>query len=405
MRFLYFIIVILICMVPFSGNNSPFKYPYQLLVVVAGFGGVIILNMYLQHKERWKRDFAFLIISIFVIILLSILFNLGIYSLEGLFDAFSLCLSLLVCVSVAHVIDTEAKKEFIYKCLLVLVFLNFIFGLLQLYFGADIIFGNPPIGGRISGLFSWGAPVVGSFAGLVFPLIVYLFIDHWRKFVAYFTFFICVIMLGGNRSLLIADVLTLVFILLFSKNYKKYSILFVFFIACIVIFIVPYVLLNMQDLFSDNLLYRLDSLGGDIIEEQKGKRIATWIQTYYMVLDNPFFGVGPGNYKASIVAYLHVVNNSEGVMPHPHHVYLDIISILGVIGFSFFIILASYLIYLSKKYINNEKVLIENLLIILIIFSPLNVTHGLVSSWWSFLCFMMLGIVVANINIYMKNIK
>lgn len=399
----YSFILFLAVFLPLSGNNSPIKYPYQLIFFITGLIGFIyVLKLGLKEKGR-LRDISILIAIIVFSNCLSGLFNFSTYSIEGSIDLLGFIIAVPVSLVVALSLKTEKRKKNLYTIFMTLVVVNLILGILQLVLGQDIIFGNPAIGGRISGLFSWGAPVVGSYAGLVFPIIVYFFLDDKRKLTFALLFFAIVILLGGNRSMLIVDFITLFFLLLFSKQHRKYAINFILFFSLILAITLPILIIYMQEYLSSNVMYRLTSLGGQLLEEQKTKRLATWAQTLCLVADNPILGVGFGNFKSVMVEYLYCAPVSEGQMPHPHHVYLDIMSSSGLAGSLSVIFFTLYILIQTKLNIKNQNIRIENYLIILIIFSPLNVTHGFASTWWSVMCFIMIGVTIANIHLFGKN--
>lgn len=398
-NFKYLILITLVFMVPLSGNNSPVQLPYKLLLFLFSCYAYIYALNFAITKNGLFKYLSIIILFVFSSNVIGAFLNINTYSFEGGLDLVGFLAVLPIPLMVASVLTTEYRKRILYKLIFFLVVVNFILGLFQLFLGKDIIFGNPPISGRISGLFSWGAPVVGSYVGLVFPLIVYFYIEKRLQFTVALVFMAIVIMLGGNRSMLIVVVFTILTLLLLFSEYRRYSLIFIASISTLLFVTIPLVLAFLPEYFSANLVYRITSLGGDILQEQQTKRIATWIQTLCMISDYPIFGVGIGNYKVVIIDYLNCAINSEGQMPHPHHVYLDIISSQGILGFVLLSILAIGILFLTKRRIKQSSVRIENYMIVLIIFSPLNVTHGLASAWWSFMCFVMLGIAISNIKL------
>lgn len=394
----YCCFLFIVILLPLSGNNSPIKSLYQAIFVTCGFIGFYLTITKIKSD---RLSFSAIIMAALSAVLLSAFFNLANYSISSVADLSGFIVSIFLVILVREVVRSESRKKHVYLVFAFLVAINFALGIVQLINGEDIIFGNPPIGGRISGIFSWGAPVVGSYVGVVFPVIM-LFADKKKWLTALVIIFSIIIILGGNRSMLIVDLLSFFFVMLLFRKHRKYALIFIGCAAAILVVSLPIMLVLIEEYFSANLLYRIASLGGDILKEQETKRLATWAQTACLINDNLFLGVGFGNYKFEMVKFLHCAPISEGKMPHPHHIYLDIVSSIGLLGSFMFISLISYIVHKTRKLIKEVNVRAENYLILLIVFSPLNVTHGFVSTWWSIMCFTMIGMTLANIQIFGK---
>ena len=106
-----------------------------------------------------------------------------------------------------------------------------------------------------------------------------------------------------------------------------------------------------------------------ILEIDKNQhRIRMWESTWYLIHDNFFLGVGPGNWKLSIPPYY---SSKFGLAyenwRQPHSDYLQVLSEKGIVGFIFFmllfIIISFYGIKIMLKEQNRNKLIITALMI------------------------------------------
>ena len=146
---------------------------------------------------------------------------------------------------------------------------------------------------------------------------------------------------------------------------------------------------------SNNLVNRIISLSGNIIEEQQTKRIATWLQTVCMIDERPFLGYGIGKFEFHFSNFLGCALNSEGVMPHPHNFLLDIFVAFGIFGGGALIVIIWCIQGLSAM--QQRNISRFPLVIMFTLASPLNVTHGLASLWFASVLFLIIGLSL-NVN-------
>lgn len=98
---------------------------------------------------------------------------------------------------------------------------------------------------------------------------------------------------------------------------------------------------------------------------KKGFEFSPWgshyISAYKIFIDNKFIGVGLKNFSqaCSVEKYLtfNSTSSANGCSTHPHNLYLEILSELGIIGLLFFIVFLFFIISKSllfyNKYNNN----------------------------------------------------
>jgi O-antigen ligase len=66
-----------------------------------------------------------------------------------------------------------------------------------------------------------------------------------------------------------------------------------------------------------------------------GARLLMWKAALEMLISNPLFGVGPGDYKSSISAFVSAGRFPESILRYnqPHNMYLFALATTGLIGF------------------------------------------------------------------------
>lgn len=390
----HFFVLSLLVFLPFAGNGSPIFGLFYLAWAVL----IICSTLYMAEGVKdGKFSSLFTIAIIFVLGLLALI--KGVHNPHtNVVETVSIIFAIPLVHLLANVYDDERLRVSLAIFVLTISCIHGIAGIEQLISGRDILWGNPPPGGRPSGLFSWGAPVVGSFTGigLLFYYCLPKVLRQKKIFISVYIFLLFVILISGNRSILIIHVVILVLHLIFKSKQPGITILI---ISASVIFIGPifleflFVIASKVSFLSENQLYRLSSLAGGIIEEQKSKRIATWIQTFCMIADSPWVGYPIGGYQNYLSNYLYCAANSEGIMPHPHSILLELLVMFGMFIAALLTFVTWYL--LLRSYRSNPDIRFSMYVAVGFI-SPLNMTHGLVSFWWIILLSIIVGVGIAT---------
>ncbi|MFY0652802.1 MAG: O-antigen ligase family protein [Cyclobacteriaceae bacterium] len=108
---------------------------------------------------------------------------------------------------------------------------------------------------------------------------------------------------------------------------------------------------------------KLESWVGN--SESIKERIVVWSESIGIIKDNPFMGVGPGNWKVTVPKYrIGGIRNDYGkiVRIRPHNIYVQVITENGIVGFIFYygcwmlVLVASIQVLLRSR--DNENKLI-----------------------------------------------
>ncbi|MBC8214223.1 MAG: O-antigen ligase family protein [Candidatus Marinimicrobia bacterium] len=220
--------------------------------------------------------------------------------------------------------------------------------------------------------------------GLAFLVLIYsINSGHFirNSFIKYFGTILIglVIVLAQSRGTYIALLFALIPLFIGVKFKHKRKNIVVFFILSIFLF------LNFQDIIVENVLVRIrdyESLGG---------RKVIWEVAYNMIKDNFWLGVGFGNFPDIFGVYSFqlrgwVANSSS------HNVYISLLSELGIIGLTVFILFQSKILKNIIRLPNNSNYsekLLYALFIYLIIGGMTNSIHFEKFYWFGF------GIIIA----------
>ena len=246
----------------------------------------------------------------------------------------------------------------------------------QLIFGEDI-FGFKSIGRKLSGPFG-DELIAGSFIqrfSLFSFFVIPLFLKKSKPihivaiFLVLFTIFISAIVLSGNRMPLIIFILSILLLFLFQKETRKFFIPFILLFSLIFTFLYKTntkVNLNFQN-FKGQVVNIVKFINADEIDLNQApnyiKEFSTFYQTWLM---NKYVGGGIKNFrynchnrpKISSGFFIDKTFKKRMVCNmHPHNYYLEVLTEVGLIGFSILIVIFSIIIYLTffKMYFKKNK--------------------------------------------------
>ena len=115
---------------------------------------------------------------------------------------------------------------------------------------------------------------------------------------------------------------------------------------------------------------------------------AHYLTAIEVIKDNPIFGSGIRTFR--IVCYEHQIqilsfNRKDGCSTHPHNLHLEIISEIGFLGYSLFIVMIIIffynIIFIQKEKPSSRIITIYLLSLMLAFFFPLKPSGSIFSSW------------------------
>ena len=352
----------------------------NILSVICFF---IYLALIFKEKISYKiyknyfNVFYALMIFFSVNLVFSSNFQLSFFSLLGVVRYYFLFLAILFCLN-----EIKDFKNIFSKIIFILVIFVGIDVSIQHVFSVDL-FGNQIEGShgrRLSGPFG-DEGVAGSFiAKLFFLSCVYLYSNNIGKklFIPIIIASMFIVILTNERS---ASIMFFAAILIFFtfcdlKFWKKFIILLVSIISL-------FTLINTNS----NLKQHFVDIPLKYFKDNHHK--AHYLTSYEIFKDNKIFGSG-------IKTFRHVCGNKEyknikskyvdnRCATHPHNIYLEILSEIGIIGFVIFFVINLYIvIFLIVNFFKKNSHRQEILLLFcnfFILFWPLQTTGAFFSTW------------------------
>ena len=357
----------------FNVTPGTFKTAWGVL----GVSVIIILWMHAQLKHSYisiKKTKLYVPLLLFIIwsFISLIWVEEGYLAIMTLAQFTSYVMIFLI---VVNSFNNFKSAEFILKLLVISMTLVSVIGLLQYYFHdsyfiQNIFATNHPLGSTFG-----NRNMATHFVVMTIPIsFIYLLFSKLNKTIFFYslTIFISIwfIIFTTARQAYVAVTLELfvflVFILLdfykhkgkslFSQSELKASKLIALIIIVLSTMIVSNLTKNGWDFNNGNKIKRVVSITN---EEGGNPRLPAWINTLHMIEDNPFIGVGIGQWQQSYAQYYDkdakdVIYNERTRLRTLHNEYLQMLAELGVVGYIFLLWLLFLVVFRIFKILANS---------------------------------------------------
>lgn len=406
------VLIVLLCSMPISIMIGKAALNFNLF-----FFDILVIFFLLKKKifSNIKISKNLILSLIFLaIMLMNIIFSvnldLSFIAILGLLKNIIFCIGLVLFIKFE-----DLKKYFSLIVMISLIFVS-INVLLQFFLGEDML-GNS-FAGQIRSTAVFGNQIPGSY--ILKFLFVCLLLNFFRKNLLlnlfYFSFFSMIIIITNERmSSLNIIFFTILFLLVFPQENLKKKIFSTisYLILCFLFFNIPI----PNDFKKNNNTSIYDHLSSRTelqFQRQTNKNDfynIYWIQHFKAATENfmerPIIGTGIKTYRY----FCPIIQSKKEKMSqllcsiHPHNLYFEIASEIGILGIIFFIFyLSSLIVNLALNYVKNEKSRYEILVVlfpILILFNPVQITGSIFSTYSGFFYFMVIGV---SINFIRNNL-
>jgi O-antigen ligase len=407
------ITIIFVCLVPFSLSLGPLLPELFLLISC-----IILSSDIYKLRNKYFNNTSFFLFLIFYTYILSnsviqnllvnVIFNIDAYNinLEILKDYFFDQKSIIFFfrfffyfVLLWYLFDQfEIFKKLFFLIIFLSISLIGIDALLQYFSGYNLLGYTRTNQHRLSGIFK-DEYILGSFFLKTYFIFLSLFVfykDLREKkneliYILINCFFGILIFLSGERSAFFLFIFALIlsFILLNQIKFRfmlKFILLFIIIITSISILDG-----NIRDRIFKNTLEQFTNKDKSELYIFTEVHHGHYMSAKLMLRENPFFGVGPKNFKIKCKErqYKHYKARCE---IHPHNYYVQLFSELGFFGGIFLLLIFLVIFFkLFKIFIKNdkEKDSITILLIALFIFLWPIVPHGNFFNNWNIIQIIM----------------
>jgi O-antigen ligase len=347
------IILYLICLIPPALVAGPFIADSLVVIINILFFYTIIKT----RKFEYFKNIFFIVFSLFY-------FTLIISSLNSDNIFYSLKSSLpyfrhgVFALAIIYTIDQNKDKflKLFFKILLITFSVLTLDGLFQYFMGFNIVGLHHIHPDRITSFFVQELKL-GSYLARMMPIVIAFLIYFGSNNKAYIFLSVILIILvdilifiSMERSAFFLTMLSIIFILIFTKKYKLIRFL------CFVVSVLIIITLTVKDEALKNrmLLHPIQAL----TETVQKKYVLTAVhdslyKTSLKMFDqNKIFGVGPKMYRKQCRNEKYTVNLSS-CNSHPHNTYIQMLAETGLVGFGFFIFFVFTFFYKTIIHFKN----------------------------------------------------
>ena len=354
-----------------------------------------------------NKEIIFLLIFSFYIAINSIINNVNVDKYSSIF----FFRHVFLVISIIYIFEKcYQDHQKVIKLLYLFFIILFTDSLIQFFLGKNIL-GYVTINNRVSSFFGDDL-ILGSFLISFFPIIL-IFVLPNKKLLfkdIFFGFYFFTILLSGERRALIIFLLSIIFIIIFSKEIRKliFKSLTIF-ISLILInsFIIKGTFDPLNRIFiktyNETINYNNKAkINNDLISENKRKIIIFSYEhtehyrlAIHLIKQKPIFGHGPKGFRDYCRGVKY--DSKFGMCTtHPHHLLLQIIVELGMVGLMFYLFAAFYVIknFINLLKINNRNNIPKMLMTLALIniFIPLVPSGNFFNNGNLMLCFYSIGL-------------
>jgi hypothetical protein len=320
--------------------------------------------------------------------------------------------------------NKKLLKIFFYSTILVVLIL-LIDGYIQYFYDTNILGYKKLVTHRLSGLFR-DELIIGS-ALLKFMSIILSLFFIFRKKIKYKFFFLLflvfinlLIFLSGERASAILLFLSIFFYLIFIRISLLYKFLLIFLSACLI-----FIFFNFDTIIKERMIdhtlkqtikthknYEFEKYNYiNIFSPQHEKHI---VSAYLIFRKNDIthkiFGSGPRMFSKLCLKVENCdVNPINCCATHPHNIFMQFLSELGIAGIMFLIFFYSFIIYkIAKIYFQKTYLIFDNAKLVILLgmfinFFPLTSSGNFFNNRFSFLYYLFFALYLHIVHISKQN--
>ena len=374
---------------------------------------VLVFNLiffYLLIKKRIilkKSFYIYFYLAFLSLILVSTIFSVfnnifvsGGYLFYFRFPIFAL-------VTLYALVTYPNIKYYLFWVLSFTIVILFIDSFKEYFTGYNLLQYRRIVDNRISSLFG-DEHILGKFIIFLLPLYTYLFLDNFSKIKNYFFYFflslaVLIVILSGERTALILTITFLTIYFIFCPSLKFYN--SIFFLLVMSIFFL--ILILDKEMYQRLIIESFKTINIFADPEKFSVNLKYYLNMIYVSIDifkeNYLIGAGPKSYRLLCQNYIDIYQYACST--HPHNLYLQLLSEVGIIAFTFFIsiwLLICFILLktLFTKLFYNEKInekfiiLISNYFLVLFPFLP---SSSFFNNWHNILYYFPLGFLLFEI--------
>jgi O-antigen ligase len=348
-------------------------YPVALILgtLISEIITLFLIALYIYDCINDKKKFIYNdpIIYFLMIIWIYLLFNL-IYSIDFQLSFYRSIFFIrypLLILSITHFLTKDPQKcQIIFSLWMLTIMITIIDLYIQFFFGENMLGFKSPWDERLSGFFNQELKVAHLLIGFFLPAFSFFFQKKENLFlyIALILYFL-ILILTNERANIIRGILVILIFLIMIPNFQiKIKVFF----ATLIMSTFVLMVLSVQPIknrFVNEIsaMNTNNSIQNYIILSNYGPHYLTSIEVFK---ENKLLGTGIKTFRKSChnvsidKYYPENVNLAKsGCSTHPHQIYFEILSDLGLIGLIIFISFFGYLtIRIFKNYLLTKNLLL-----------------------------------------------
>lgn len=339
---------------------------------------IFLYKSYYSNNWKWiKNKIFFFLIAIYLYLIINlILSNFFLESTQR--TIFFIRFILLIFAINFFLQDNKNSQKIVFKIWFFIIAIIIIDLYFESFFNFNILGFKSPWSDRLSGLMFEELKIAHLLIGFGLPGIIYNYEKNKNKilFIIFCALFLIITLLTGERANGIRCIFIIIFFFIFErKNILKYKkFLFIFFLIISLATITQKQNLNQRYFKEIGNLYSQNKNFKSLIENSNyGPHYKTALEIFK---NNTFFGSGLKTFRFECLKKDYDITGSISAIrcsTHPHNLYLEFLSEIGIFGFIFFFTFFLYLILSGiKSYIKSKNlILLASLLFMISMLLPM----------------------------------
>ncbi len=336
----------------------------------------------------------YLLINLFISINFQMSFNRSVFFIRYI----------LIILSIAYFFNKYPKNlDIVFKLWMITILVTIIDLYIQFFFGQNMLGFKSPWNERLSGFFNQELKVAHLLIGFFLPSFAYFFQKNTKNFYLYVFLFLyfLILILTNERANIIRGALAIFIFFIFLPNFAKkikifFSITLILIFSFMLLFVQPIKNRFIKEISAMNVN---NSFKNYVILSNYGPHFLSSIEIFN---NNKLFGTGIKTFRiacknVSLEKYYNNNNklSKSGCSTHPHQYYFEILSALGLIGFTLFISFFFYLIYriINSFYLTNNLIILSAGIFFILQLIPLLPTGSFFTSFGSTIFFINVSLI------------
>ena len=385
-------------------------YPVALIVgtLVSEFITFVISLLFIFECIKNKKIFnikdpiilflfiiwIYLLINLFISIDFQLSFNRSIFFIRYI----------LLILSITYFLNKYPKNvDIVFKLWMITILVTIIDLYIQFFLGQNILGFKSPWSERLSGFFNQELKVAHLLIGFFLPSFAYFFQKNTKNVYLYIYLFLyfLILILTNERANIIRGSLAIFIFFIFLPNFASR---FKIFFSITLILIFSFMLLFVQPI-KDRFIKEISAMNVNnsfknyVILSNYGPHYLSSIEIFN---ENKLFGTGIKTFRiacknVSLEKYYNKDNklSKSGCSTHPHQYYFEILSALGLVGFTLFISFFFYVIYriINSFYLSNNLIILSAGIFFILQLIPLLPTGSFFTSFGSTIFFINVSLI------------